>query len=196
MVANKKKERKFTSNLDFRVMSFFFKMRDLIHPPIEKLEKIVIQPGDIVLDYGCGSGSYTFKASELVGPSGKIYAIDIHPLALKKIEKKAKKKNLNNIETFRTECKTNIEDNSVDIIICFDVIHELNNLNAILSEFHRVLKPTGKLSVDDHHSTKTEIISKITQNGLFKLKDSRDKIYNFIKLELLNSTNGLQAVST
>jgi ubiquinone/menaquinone biosynthesis C-methylase UbiE len=50
-----------------------------------------------------------------------------------------------------------------------------------LQEFKRVLKPNAILTVDDHHSEENEIISKIEENGLFKLLDKKDKIYNFIK---------------
>ncbi len=179
----KKRNNKPQSNLDFKMMSLCFSIRDRFKDPINKIKRTTIRVGDSVLDYGCGSGSYSIVAAEMVGPTGKVFSADIHPLAIKKVIKKASKKGLNNIDTILTDCATYLEDNSIDVIICFDTLHALGNLREHMLEFYRVLKPDGTLSVDDHHSEENEIISKIQENGLFKLLDKQDKIYNFIKKE-------------
>ena len=177
MKKNKKK-----SNIDFRFMSFFFKIRDVFHPPIKKIINAEIKQGEIVLDYGCGSGSYSIAATEKIGPMGKLIAADIHPLALKKVREKAKKMGYNNIETIQTDCDTKLDDESIDKIICFDVLHGISNKNNIIKEFYRVLKPNSTLSLDDHHYNEDQIIDFITSDGLFKLAYNNDKQYNFIKI--------------
>ena len=176
------KKNKKQSNIDFRFMSFFFKIRDKFHPPIEKIRKANIKQGDIVLDYGCGSGSYTIAAVENLKPNGKIIAADIHPLALKKVRKKAGKMGYANIETIQTDCATGLDDKSIDKVMCFDVLHDIPNKNDILKEFYRVLKPNATLSFDDHHMNEDEITDFITSKGLFKLAEKKDKQYNFIKI--------------
>lgn len=163
-------------------MSFFFKIRDKFHLPIEKIRKAHIKTGDIILDYGCGSGSYTIVGAEEIGPNGKIFAADIHPLALIKVRKKGEKKGYTNIETIQTECATGLDDESIDVVICFDVFHGNPNKKDILREFYRVLKPKSTLSFDDHHMKEDEIIDFITSEGLFKLSEKIDKQYNFIKI--------------
>ena len=50
--------------------------------------------GDVILDYGCGIGFNTISAAEIVGKEGIVYALDIHPLAIKSVEKKIKQKGL------------------------------------------------------------------------------------------------------
>ncbi len=80
----KKDNRKYQSNLDFKLMTFFFKIRDLFRDPMEKVKNAEIKPGNVVVDYGCGPGSHAVAAAQIVGSSGKVHAIDIHPLALKK----------------------------------------------------------------------------------------------------------------
>jgi len=170
------------SNLDFRFMSFFFKIRDFFKSPMKKVDKAEIKSGDFVLDYGCGPGSYSFAAAEIVGSSGKIFAADIHPLAIKKVNKKAMKKGLENIITIETDCKTRIDDNYIDVIMCFDVLHDIKDKESILKEFHRVLKLDSRLSFDDHHMKENEIIEVITAQGLFKLVEKKEKIYNFSKI--------------
>jgi ubiquinone/menaquinone biosynthesis C-methylase UbiE len=169
------------SNLDFKIMSICFSIRDKFKDPMDKIEKAGIKSNDYILDYGCGTGSYSIAAAELVGPSGKVYAADIHPLAIKKVRKKAVKQGLSNVETILTDCSTSIKDNSIDIVICFDTLHAFKNPMENIKEFYRVLKPKAILSVDDHHSEEHETISKIEETGLFKLSDKKDKIYNFVK---------------
>ena len=178
----KRKKNKSQSNIDFKIMSLCFAIRDKFKDPMDKIKKANIKSSDYVLDYGCGPGSYSFVAAKVVGPSGKVFAADIHPLAIKKVRKKALKKGLKNIETILTDCNTGLENNSIDVIICFDTLHALKNvMDNNMKEFYRVLKPNAILSVDDHHSEENEIISKVQENGLFKLLDKKEKIFNFIK---------------
>jgi len=178
----KNRKKKSQSNLDFKVMSWCFAIRDKFKDPMNKIKKANIKSGDFVLDYGCGPGSYSLAAAEVVGDSGKIFAADIHPLGIKRIKKKAAKKGLTNIYTILTDCDTGLEENSIDVVICFDTLHALRNLTGNIKEFHRVLKPNAILSVDDHHSKEDEIVSKIRENGLFDLKEKKEKMFNFIKV--------------
>ncbi|MFX1377412.1 MAG: class I SAM-dependent methyltransferase [Promethearchaeota archaeon] len=169
------------SNIDFKFMSFFFKIRDTFHPPQKKIDKADIKTGDIVLDYGCGPGSYTLAASDVVGPSGKIFAVDINPLAIKKVKEKAGRKGVENIETIMTDCDTGLDNESIDVIFCFDVLHDIGNKECILNEFYRLLKTNARLSFNDHHMKEEEIISLIRNKGLFELEEKKGKTYNFKK---------------
>ena len=88
------------SNLDFKMMAFCFAIRDKFKDPLKKIKKANIKPGDYVLDYGCGPGSYALIAAEVVGPTGKIFAADIHPLAIKKVKKKHQEKGSKTLKLF------------------------------------------------------------------------------------------------
>jgi ubiquinone/menaquinone biosynthesis C-methylase UbiE len=169
------------SNLHFRLMSFFFKIRDLFSSPIKKLEEAGIEEEMVILDYGCGPGSYSIPAARLLGESGKVYALDIQPLAIKRVENLAQRNNLENIQTILSNCKTELPHDSIDIVLFYDTIHSINDLNCVLKEFHGILKSEGCLFVDDHHFDKQEIISKITQNDLFIFKEKYNKTYEFKK---------------
>ena len=173
---------KIQSNTYFRFMSFLFKIRDKFHPPIEKIRKANIKQGDTILDYGCGPGSYTIAAAKEIGPKGKIFAADIHPLALTKVRGKTGKMGYTNIETIQTDCATGLDNESINVVICFDMLHGVPNKSDLLKEFHRVLKPNSILSFDDHHLKEHEIIDFITSEGLFKLSEKKDKQFNFIKI--------------
>jgi len=170
------------SKTHFKFMLKHFKQRDKKYPPLNKIEKTKINKGSFVLDYGCGPGSYSIAAAEVVGNTGKVYAADIHPLAIKEVEKRAREKELKNIETILTDCDTRLEDNTIDVVLLLDIYHDLLNPENILKELHRVLKKNGWLSVDDHHFKDEEIIDKITSIGLFKFIERKDKVFNFTKV--------------
>jgi len=171
------------SNLDFRLMSFFYKFRDFFHPRLNILKDVGIESGSHVLDFGCGPGGYITDISKLVGKSGKVYALDIHPLAVQMVQNIASKKQLTNVETICSDCKTGLPDNSIDMALLYDIFHNLNNPKAILEELHRVLKPNGILSFSDHHMKENEIVYKLTNKGLFSLSKKGEKTYSFLKRE-------------
>ena len=170
---------KIMKNTSFKIMSALFVLRDKFTDPMEKIKRAKVKKGYYVLDYGCGPGSFSLAASKVVGNSGKVFSADIHPLSAEKIHKKISKEGLSNIETITTDCYTGLKDNSIDVIICFDMFHMVNDQYKILKEFRRVLKPNGILSLDCHHMK--EIESKVVDKGLFKLVEKIDKTYNFKK---------------
>jgi len=169
-------------NLDFRFMSFSFIFRDIFLPRKNILAEVGIKPGFSILDYGCGSGSYTIPAARLVGESGKVYSLDIHPLAVQQVQKVVAKKRLTNIETILSDCATALPDESIDVVLLYDTLHNLSEPDKVLAELHRVLKANGILSVNDHHLKEQEIITKITGKGFFRLLRKGKRVYNFQKV--------------
>ena len=147
------------------------------------LEDIGVKPESHVLDFGCGPGSYIIPLAELLGKSGKIYALDIQPLAIQMIQSIASKRELRNIETIYSDCKTGLPDNSIDVVLLYDTFHDLSDPNGVLKELHRVLKPNGILSFSDHHMKENEIVPKLTNGGLFRLSKKGERTYSFLKKE-------------
>ena len=170
-------------SFDFKLMALQYKFRDFLLSRMDVLKEVGIEPGFQVLDYGCGPGSYVTPLAELVGESGKVYALDIHPLAVQVVQRIASKKHLTNVEVILSDCKTGLADNSVDVVLLYDIFHGLGDPNGVLAELHRVLKPDGTLSFSDHHMREHEIVSKVTRGGLFKLSRRGKRTYNFLKKE-------------
>jgi ubiquinone/menaquinone biosynthesis C-methylase UbiE len=173
-------------NFHFKLMAFKFRLRDFFRPRMDILKEVGIKPGDWVLDYGCGPGGYLVPLAKLTGPQGKIYALDIQPLALEMVQNMASKKRLTNVETIRSNCRNGLPDNSIDVVLLYDILHHLSNPEAILGELHRTLKPNGILSVSDHHLQENEIVSQIVNGGLFKLSNKGNRTYNFAVLSQLS----------
>jgi ubiquinone/menaquinone biosynthesis C-methylase UbiE len=170
-------------NFHFKLMSLTYKFRDFFRPRMKILEEAGIQPGSHVLDYGCGPGSYVMPLVELAGPSGKIYAMDIHPLAIKMVEKSAAKKHLANVMTIQSDCHTGLPDQSLDAALLYDVFHDLEQPGMVLKELHRILKPDGILSFSDHHLGEQEIVSGVTKEGFFRFAKKGQKTYSFQKVD-------------
>lgn len=162
-------------------MSFGYKFRDFFLPRKNILKEVGIKPGFQVLDYGCGPGGYIVPLAKLVGESGKVYALDIHPLAVQKVQDIASKKQLINVETILSDCKTGLPDKSLDAVLLYDVFHELSDPDGVLQELHRVLKPDGILSFSDHHMKEKEMVAAVTNSGLFRLSRKGQRTYTFLE---------------
>lgn len=134
----------------FRLMSLEFKLKALLSAPAELLRSAGVEPGLTVLDFGCGPGRYTIPAARLVGPSGHVYAADLHPLALKGVERSARRARLGNLETVATDGPLPLPDGSIDLALLYDTLHDVEKRDGVVRELLRVLKPGGILSYRDH----------------------------------------------
>ena len=168
-------------NSNFKGMALIFKFRDLIIPRRRILKEVGIKSGFSVLDFGCGPGGYIAETSKLVGDSGRVYALDFHPLAIRSVEKIVEKNGLKNVKTITPDSGAGLDDSSVDVVLLYDVLHELENPAEIFQEFHRILKAGGVLSASDHHFKKEEIVPRITEGGLFKPAGRGKKTFAFCK---------------
>ena len=179
------------NSLGFRFMSFYFRFRDYFSPPTRTLERIGIQAGANVLDFGAGFGSYSIPAAQLVGPTGEVYSADIHPLAIKEIRKKAEMKGIKNLRTISTACETKLPDSSIDVVLLFYVLHDFKNPDSIIREPDRILKAKGILAVIDHKFDKAKVVSTINHaTSALKVRDtgqrngkSKDTLLIFLKQE-------------
>lgn len=167
------------SNIAFSGMTFLFKIRDLITPRRMVLEEAGLTLGDRVLDYGCGPGAYVPDAAEMVGESGKVYALDMHPLAIRRVQSIARKRELSNVETIQSSCRTGLLNESLDMVLLYDVFHMLDKPRAVLAELYRVLKAKGTISFSDHHMKHEDIVAGMTDGGLFILVDKDERTYTF-----------------
>jgi ubiquinone/menaquinone biosynthesis C-methylase UbiE len=128
----------------------------------QALSEAGVRKGQFVLDFGCGSGTYTIPAAKLVGETGIVYALDISREALDKVARKAEREGLRNI--VRTHSpggeKIPLEDETVDVMTLIDVLQEIDNKDALFDEACRVLKDDGIVIVYPMH-VETEEVKRI-----------------------------------
>ena len=169
------------SKFKFQRMALRTALRDFFSPPEDILSEANIQAGFRVLDYGCGVGSFTHVAAQLVGAEGKVYAIDIHSLALQKVQKAAWKRGVSNIETIQSGCIPKLDSSSVDVVLFYDVLHWLSDPDSVLGELRRVLKLEGLLSLRDSYMKEDETLASLTGKGWFRLIGKGKKTHLFEK---------------
>jgi len=71
----------------FRLMSVEFRLRDCPRPPIKIPEQAGVGPSTTVLDLGCGPGGCSLAATRLAGREGRVYAVEVRPLAMKSVQR-------------------------------------------------------------------------------------------------------------
>jgi ubiquinone/menaquinone biosynthesis C-methylase UbiE len=119
--------------------------------PDRIINEFGIQEGMKIADFGSGGGYFTILSAEKVGPDGKVYALDILEDKLDGLRSKAKAKNLDNIETIRTNLEilgsSSLSDNSQDMVLLANLLFQSNKKQEIIREGVRILKSGCKLII-------------------------------------------------
>jgi ubiquinone/menaquinone biosynthesis C-methylase UbiE len=135
------------SNAMFKLISLtaavFYRFMNLSR----RLQKSGVRGDQTVMDFGCGSGHFTIAAARMVGNNGKVYALDVHPLAIEAVKRKAANEGLSNVRTILSDRDTGLPDESVDVVLLYRTFHLVDDKQGLLDELHRVLKPDCVLSV-------------------------------------------------
>jgi len=165
------KNKEHIPNIAFRMMTSIMRIMDFWGNNSNKnFETLNLKKGQTVIDYGCGPARYIRNTSIAVGDSGKVIAVDIHPLAIKTVQAKIEKYNLNNVESVLANgYNTPIQNETADVVLALDMFHMIEQPTELLHEFSRVLKSDGVAIIEDGHQKRSETIRKIEKSNIFTI---------------------------
>jgi arsenite methyltransferase len=109
-----------------------------------------VDPGQVVLDLGCGAGTDLLVAAQMVGPDGRAIGVDMTRAMLERAGESADQMGLANVVLFESLIETlPLPDESVDVVLSNGVIDLVVDKEAVFAEIDRVLRPGGRLQIAD-----------------------------------------------
>ena len=172
--------------------NFAFKMITIMHDnpllpifrnPYKILKRAGLKSGQYVLEVGCGPGFFTIPAANIVGKEGMVYAVDTHPLAIKRVNNKTKKAGIKNVKLIlKNASDTELPDQSIDLAFLFGLPYIAGGLDNVLSELCRIFKPGGTFAFQKSRGSNEKLIAEIENKGLNYL-ERRGRIFLFKKEE-------------
>ena len=156
--------------------------RDEWQHPEEVIKALKIQAGDQVADLGAGSGYFTFRLADAVGPTGNVYAVDIDAEMNAYLAQRVQDKGYQNIEVVLARPNNpGLPDNSIDLIFTSNTYHHLEDRLAYFTNLQQDLQPDGSIAIIDFngkgwfqqlfgHYTPSETIQRELQEAGYTLE--------------------------
>ncbi|RLQ96753.1 class I SAM-dependent methyltransferase [Falsibacillus albus] len=131
------------------------KRQELI--PIDRvLQLLDVNKEDIVSDLGCGNGYLTLPIAQKVNTN--VVAVDLQAEMLELLEKRAMEANVGNVTLVQASLeKAGLDHHSMDKIVSAFVLHEVPELEKVMSDLHKALKPNGKWLILDWEAIEMEM---------------------------------------
>ena len=122
------------------------------------LSEVGVREGQKLLDFGCGSGTFSIPSSRLVGTKGRVYSMDVSQNALRKLSVKVKSRNIDNISTvISIGTILPFDEDYLNHVLMIDVLQEIKDKKKLFEEVKRVLKDGGLVTVYPMHLDINEV---------------------------------------
>lgn len=127
--------------------------RDLQEHTEQLVRELGVGRGQVVADIGAGTGYHSRRLAKLVGPQGKIMAVDIQPEMLFVLTNSAARLGLTNITAILgTETDPRLPPRSVDLVLLVDVYHEFAFPYEMMQNICRALRPAGRVAFVEYRA--------------------------------------------
>ena len=122
------------------------------------LRSLGVSEGKVVADLGCGPGFFTLPASELVGPTGKVYAVDVQQEMVDDLRSRLAQQGITNVAVRRSsELELPLQQRSVDLALLAFMLHEVDQRSSFLLAAKRLLRDDGRIAVLEWEKTETPV---------------------------------------
>jgi len=155
------------NRISFKMMSFVHEtVYGLFRDPYKALNAAGLQPGQKVLEVGCGPGFFTLPAARIVGEAGSVLALDVNPLAVEHVRQKIAAAGMTNAKTMLANAaRTGLPGQSFDLIFPFGLARPIGDMDKMWIELHRLLKPEGTLSIEGQLRPPLELFHSVKRQG-------------------------------
>ncbi len=144
--------------------------REQEEQPALALDALQLKGGETVVDFGAGSGYYTFKLARAVGPRGTVLAVDVEPKMLEFIRKRAARENLVNVGLLQsTATDPRLPANRIDLLLMVDVYHELEFPYEVMLKVRDALKTGGRVALVEYRKEDPKVMIK----GVHKMTEAQ-----------------------
>jgi len=153
----------------------------LLKNPYRSLQTAGLRAGQKVVEVGCGPGFFTVPAAKIVGAEGIVYAIDINPRAVKRVEEKMWKCGIDNIKLILgNAANSDLQNGSIDLAFIFGLRYIAGGLSSLISEMHRLIKDGGILSFEKTTGSEDTLVDEVERGGFIKT-EKKGRILVFAK---------------
>ena len=148
-----------------------------------------IAPGKAVADIGAGSGWFTVRAAKRMSGRGLVYAVDINPEAIRYVDDRARKEQLQNVKTILGQADNPLlPARSVDAVLLLKTYHEVAQPVALLQNLRAALRPRAKVGVIDrngngeNHGVGRDVVIREAKQAGYKLIGQ----YDFVQADKMD----------
>jgi ubiquinone/menaquinone biosynthesis C-methylase UbiE len=163
--------------------------REREEQPEKAIAQLNLKPGMMIADVGAGTGYYSLRMARAVAPGGIVYANDIQPGMLDKLNERAAAAHVTNVVTILgSEADPKLPAGKLDLVLLVDVYHELSRPQRMLEGIQESLKPGGRLVLlefrkedpsvpirPEHKMSVEEVKAEVTPEG-FRFEKVVDKL--------------------
>lgn len=116
--------------------------------PQQVIESLELRPGDQVADIGAGGGYFTFRLADAVGPTGRVFAVDVDEDVLQELRDEVRERGYTNITVVRGEFDDPLlPDGEIDLVFVCNTYHHIDGQTAYFDRLRTDLEPEGRVAL-------------------------------------------------
>jgi ubiquinone/menaquinone biosynthesis C-methylase UbiE len=153
--------------------------RDSWQQPDRVIEALGLEPGDRVADLGSGSGYFTLRLARAVGPTGKVYAVDVDEGMNDHLRKRVHDAGLDNVEVILGEVEDPLlPDGEIDLLLTVNTYHHIQERPRYFRNVQKDLGSDGRVAIVEfdgrkgwfvrlmvHSLSKPELVGEMREAG-------------------------------